>query len=62
LKGAEGTLAKSNDLALFVEVHSASLLSPILEICRSYGLTLQFEKIYENGSSHLLLKKRLNSE
>jgi hypothetical protein len=49
-------------LDLFVEVHSASLLSPILEICRSYGLTLQFEKVYENGSSHLLLKKQLNSK
>jgi FkbM family methyltransferase len=62
LKGAEGILSKSSDLALFLEVHSASLLSPIQEICRSYGLTLQFKKVYDNGSSHLLLKKRLNSE
>jgi len=57
LKGAAGILSKSSDLALFVEVHSAALLRPILELCRSYGLTVQFEKVYENGSSHLLLKK-----
>ena len=63
LKGATGILSKSRDLALFVEVHSADLVRPLLELCGSYGLKVQFEKIYENGSSHLLLKKkRGNSE
>lgn len=63
LKGAAGILSKSKDLALFVEVHSDDLVRPLLELCDSYGLKLQFEKIYENGSSHLLLKKRQgNSE
>jgi FkbM family methyltransferase len=62
LKGATGILSKSSDLALFVEVHSTGLLRPILDLCRSYGLTVQFEKVYENGSSHVLLKKQVNSE
>jgi FkbM family methyltransferase len=62
LEGAAGILSKSGDLALFVEVHSAGLLRPTLEFCRSYGLTVQFERTYGNGSSHLLLKKQVNSE
>jgi FkbM family methyltransferase len=63
LKGAAGILSKSRDLALFVEVHSDDLVRPLLELCGSYGLKVQFEKVYENGSSHLLLKKKQgNSE
>jgi FkbM family methyltransferase len=62
LKGAAGILSKGNDLVLFLEVHSADLLRPVLELCRSYGLNVQFEKVYENGSSHIFLKKRVNPE
>ena len=42
LKGATGILSKSRDLALFVEVHSADLVRPLLELCGSYGLKVQF--------------------
>jgi len=62
LKGAAEIMSKSSDLVLFVEVHSAGLLRPILELCTSYGLTVQFEKLYQNGSSHILLKKLVNIE
>jgi hypothetical protein len=31
LKGATGILSKSRDLALFIEVHSADLVRPLLE-------------------------------
>ncbi len=57
LKGAAGILSKSRDLALFVEVHSANSVGPLLELCIPYGFKVHFEKIYENGSRHLLLKK-----
>lgn len=58
LKGAVGILSRSRDIALFVEVHSQDLVRPILELCESYGFRVEFEKTYENGSSHLLLKKK----
>ena len=61
LKGAAGILSKSKDLALFVEVHSDDLVRPLLELCGSYGFKVKFEKIYENGSSHHLLKKKQGS-
>jgi FkbM family methyltransferase len=58
LKGAVGILSRSRDVALFVEVHSLGLVRPILELCESYKLRVEFEKTYENGNSHLLLKKK----
>jgi FkbM family methyltransferase len=58
LKGAVGILSSSRDIALFVEVHSTDLVRPILELCESYKLKVEFEKSYENGNSHLLLKKK----
>ena len=58
LKGAVGILSKSRHIALFVEVHSPDLVKPILELCKSYKLTIEFERTYENGNSHLLLKKK----
>src|SRR5215211_5476155 len=58
LKGAVGILSRSRDVALFVEVHSPGLVRPILELCESYKLRVEFEKTYENGNSHLLLKKK----
>jgi FkbM family methyltransferase len=60
LKGAVGILSRSRDIALFVEVHSPDLVRPILELCESYKLRVEFEKTYENGNSHLLLKKKKN--
>ena len=58
LKGAVGILSRSRNVALFVEVHSPGLVRPILELCESYKLRVEFEKTYENGNSHLLLKKK----
>ncbi len=58
LKGAVGILSRSRDIALFVEVHSPDLVRPILQLCESYKLIVEFEKTYENGNSHLLLKKK----
>lgn len=60
LKGAIGILSKSVDIAVLVEVHSPDLIKPILELCKSYHLAVQFEKTYEGGNSHLLLKKKKN--
>lgn len=60
LKGAVGILSRSRDIALFVEVHSPDLVRPILELCESFKLRVEFEKTYENGNSHFLLKKKKN--
>ena len=57
LKGAEGLLSRSTDIALLIEVHSPDLVKPIVELCRSFNFGVQFKKNYENGSSHILLKK-----
>jgi FkbM family methyltransferase len=58
LKGTVGILSRSMDIALLVEVHSLDLVEPILELCESYGFRVGYKKTYENGSSHLLLKKK----
>ena len=57
LKGAEGLLSRSRDIALLVEVHSPDLVKPVVELCQSYKFRVEFKKNYENGSSHILLKK-----
>jgi FkbM family methyltransferase len=58
LKGAVGILSRSRDIALLVEVHSPDLVIPLLELCELYKFRVEFEKTYENGNSHLLLKKK----
>jgi FkbM family methyltransferase len=60
LKGAVGILSRSRDIALLVEVHGPDLVKPILELCESYKFGVEFKKTYQNGSSHLLLKKKKN--
>ena len=57
LKGAQGLLSRSTDIALLVEVHSPDLVKPIVQLCGSYKFGVKFKKNYENGSSHILLKK-----
>jgi FkbM family methyltransferase len=57
LKGAVGILSRSMDISILVEVHSPDLVKPILDLCESYKFRVEFEKTYENESSHILLKK-----
>jgi FkbM family methyltransferase len=57
LKGAAGILSKSREISILVEVHSPDLVKPILELSKSYHLTVQFEKTYEGGNKHLLLRR-----
>lgn len=57
LKGAVGILSKSREISILVEVHSPDLVKPILELSKSYHLTVQFEKTYEGGNKHLLLRR-----
>jgi FkbM family methyltransferase len=58
LKGAVGILSRSSDISLLVEVHGPDLLKPLLELTELYKFRVEFEKTYENGNSHLLLKKK----
>jgi FkbM family methyltransferase len=61
LRGSVGILSKSRNLTLLVEVHSPELIKPILELCKSFEFTVEFEKSYEDGNSHLVLKKKKNN-
>jgi len=57
LKGAHNALANSKDLALLIEIHSSDLYKPIVELLRSYNCKLEFEKSYENGQMHIIMRK-----
>jgi FkbM family methyltransferase len=60
LKGATDILSKSKDIALLIEVHNlhiGSLHRPIMELLRSYGFRVEFEKIYEGGERHIIVRK-----
>ncbi len=57
LKGSVDILSRSRDISILVEVHSPDLVKPILDLCESYKFRVEFEKTYENESSHILLKK-----
>jgi FkbM family methyltransferase len=60
LRGSVGILSRSRNLTLLVEVHSPDLIKPILELCNSFELTVEFEKTYGDGNSHLVLSKKKN--
>jgi len=63
LKGATNVLSKSKDIALLIEIHNLSdntnLYRPILEFLNLYNFKVEFEKNYENGEKHLIVRKQL---
>jgi FkbM family methyltransferase len=61
LKGATSILSKSKDLALLIEIHNLAgginFYTQIVELLGSYGFRMEFEKIYEYGERHILVRK-----
>ena len=57
LKGATNVLSKSKDIALLIEVHGLDNYRPIVEFLSSYNFKIEFEKTYETGDKHIILRK-----
>jgi FkbM family methyltransferase len=62
LKGATDILSKSKDIALLIEIHnlkdSVNLYRPIVEFLELYNFKIKFEKTYENGEKHIIVRKQ----
>jgi FkbM family methyltransferase len=57
LKGATDILSKSKDIALLIEVHFQEYYKPILEFLSVYNFKIEFEKTYQNGEKHIIVRK-----
>ena len=57
LKGATNVLSKSKDIALLIEVHGQNNYRPLVEFLSSYNFKIEFEKTYETGDRHIILRK-----
>src|ERR671921_424821 len=57
LKGATNVLSKSKDIALLIEVHGIDNYRPLIEFLNSYNFIIEFEKTYETGDKHIILRK-----
>jgi FkbM family methyltransferase len=57
LKGAHNVLSKSNDISLLIEVHGRNNYRPLIELLDSYNFILEFEKSYDSGDKHLIVRK-----
>src|SRR5215212_436389 len=57
LKGATNVLSKSKDIALLIEVHGIDNYRPLMEFLNSYNFIVEFEKTYETGDKHIVLRK-----
>ena len=65
LKGSSNVLSKSKDIALLIEVHNLSdgtnLYRPIIEFLDLYNFKIEFEKTYETGDRHIILRKSVST-
>jgi hypothetical protein len=54
-------LSKSKDIALLIEIHNIdnekTLYEPIMELLNNYNFKKEFEKVYESGERHLIVRK-----
>jgi FkbM family methyltransferase len=57
LKGAANILSKSKDIALLIEVHGPDNYRPVVEFLNLYNFVVEFEKTYETGDKHIVLRK-----
>src|SRR5918998_1052999 len=57
LKGAVETLAESKDISILVEVHGKETYHPTMELFKLNNFKIEFEKTYESGDKHLLVRK-----
>jgi FkbM family methyltransferase len=61
VKGAANILSKSKDIALLIEIHNIedgkTLYEPIVDLLNKYDFKKEFEKIYESGERHIIVRK-----
>ena len=60
LKGATDILSKSKDISLLIEVHNpydTNHYKQIIDFLKSYNFKTEFEKIYESGERHIIVRK-----
>jgi FkbM family methyltransferase len=66
LKGATNVLSKSKDISLLIEIHDVgngkTLFEPIMDLLDNYNFKKEFEKIYESGERHLIVRKEQEYE
>jgi FkbM family methyltransferase len=62
LKGATNVLSKSKDISLLIEIHNitkdTNLYRPIMDLLEQYNFKIEFEKTYESGEKHVIVRKR----
>jgi FkbM family methyltransferase len=59
LKGAHYILSNSKDVRILIEIHGEANYDPIKKFLRSYNFKIEFEKKYDTGDRHVILKKCL---
>jgi hypothetical protein len=62
LRGATDLLSSSIDTSLLIEIHNLSakhtnLYEPIIELLKLNNYTMSFEKTYESGERHIIVRK-----
>lgn len=58
LKGASNILSNSNDIGILIEIHSQDNYNLVIEFLISYGFEVDYEKVYDLGDKHVILRKR----
>jgi FkbM family methyltransferase len=62
LKGSNNVLSKSKDISLLIEIHDVgngkTLYEPIMDLLNNYNFKKEFEKLYESGERHLIVRKQ----
>jgi FkbM family methyltransferase len=62
LKGATNVISKSKNIVLLIEVHNISKgrnhYQSIMDLLHNFNFKIEFEKIYENGERHIIVRKK----
>jgi hypothetical protein len=62
LKGAHNILSNSKDITLLIEIHNIennkNHYKEIMQILKHYDFHLKYEKIYDSGERHIIVRKQ----
>jgi FkbM family methyltransferase len=58
LKGARNILSNSNDIRILIEIHGQENYKLVIEFLVSYGFEIKYEKAYDLGDKHIILRKK----
>jgi FkbM family methyltransferase len=61
LKGSKILLANSKDIHLVIEVHGRETYEPVVRLLHKHGMTIEFEKTYDNGERHIIAKSSITA-